>query len=151
VEVVPILVGGFHPYIANDETPEDDSRLARVLETLAMATAGRRVLIVASGDLAHVGPVFHGNPLDAKSRAALAAADQELMGCMERGDAAGFFAAIRRVRDCNNVCGVAPIYLTLRLLQLLVGRVSGEPAGYAVCPADAQGSSVVTVGGMIFR
>jgi predicted class III extradiol MEMO1 family dioxygenase len=109
--------------------------------------AGRRVAVVASGDLAHVGPAFGGEPLDAGARAAVTAADDELVACMVAGDPAAFFAAISRVADCNNVCGVAPIYLTLRLL----GDAVGEQAGYAVCPADEQDTSAVTVTGMVFR
>ncbi len=63
------------------------------------------------------------------------------------GDAGAFFSSIRRVSDRNNVCGVAPIYLTLRLL----GESLGTQAGYAICPADDEDASVVTVTGMLFR
>ena len=65
---------------------------------------------------------------------------------MQAGAAEEFFAAISRVQDRNNVCGVAPIYLMLRLL----GASQGEQLGYAVCPADEQGTSAVTVTGMFF-
>jgi AmmeMemoRadiSam system protein B len=146
VAVVPILVGGFQQFIQNGALPAQDLLLEQVLQTIRTAARGRRVLVVASGDLAHVGPAFGGEPLDTAGRAELRTADDELIGHMRAGDAAGFFAAIRKVRDRNNVCGVAPIYLTLRTL----GKVRGEPAGYAVCPADEQGTSVVTVGGMMF-
>jgi hypothetical protein len=147
IEVVPILVGGFHSYILNGHQPRQDPLLERVIAALREASAGRRVVVVASGDLAHVGPAFGGAPLDAAARKALHAADQELIGQMAAGDADGFFGAIHRVRDRNNVCGVAPIYLTLRLL----GAVEGLPVGYAVCPADDSDTSVVTVGGMVFQ
>lgn len=147
IEVVPILVGGLHGYFYNGGDPSTDPTLQRVLATLRQATAGRRVLVVASGDLAHVGPAFGGAPLDAAARAAVAQADQGLIAHMRRGDAAGFFEAIRGVRDRNNVCGVTPIYLTLRLL----GDVTGEPLGYASCRADDHATSAVTIGGMLFR
>jgi AmmeMemoRadiSam system protein B len=147
VELVPILAGGFRPYLDADSSPAGDDRLRLVLAALAEATAGRNVLVVASGDLAHVGPAFGGEPLDEAARTSVAAADAELLQRMRGGDAEGFFAAIRAVGDRYNVCGVAPIYLTLRLL----GEVSGEPAGYATCLADGQGASAVTVGGMVFR
>jgi AmmeMemoRadiSam system protein B len=146
VAVVPLLVGGFQQFIQNGATPAQDQLIEQVLQTIRTAAQGRRVLVVASGDLAHVGPAFGGAPLDAAGRTALRAADDELIGHMRAGDADGFFAAIRKVSDRNNVCGLAPIYLTLRTL----GAVRGEPAGYAVCPADERGTSVVTVGGMMF-
>ncbi len=150
VEVVPILVGGFHHFIHNGASPAQDPLLGHVLATLAEACAGRRVLVVASGDLAHVGPAFGGQPLNQKARAAVAAADDDLMHQMRAGDAEGFFESIRQVRDGNNVCGVAPIYLTMQLGARLAGPLTGNAAGYASCPADESNTSAVTVGGMVF-
>jgi AmmeMemoRadiSam system protein B len=151
VEVVPILVGGFHHFIHNGASPAQDELLQRVLATLAGAVHDRNVVVVASGDLAHVGPAFGGEPLDVTRRAAVADADARLIEQMAAGSADGFFEGIRQIRDANNVCGVAPIYLTLQLLQQLGGAVTGEAAGYASCPADDRNSSAVTVGGMLFQ
>jgi hypothetical protein len=117
-----------------------------VLTALARITRGRRVLVIASGDLAHVGPAFHGAPLTPATRQQVEQTDQELLHHISAGDADAFFGAIRRVRDRNNVCGVAPIYLTLRAL----GNVQGERIGYAICPADDQNTSVVTITGVMF-
>ena len=147
VPVVPILTGSFHGFMVNGDTPHADPRIAAVLSVLAEAAAGKRTLIVASGDLAHVGPAFGGAPLDKSARRVLRVADDELIAAMRDGDAGAFFSSIRRVRDRNNVCGVAPIYLTLRLL----GESRGTQAGYAICPADDENTSVVTVTGMLFR
>jgi MEMO1 family protein len=150
IEIVPILCGGLHPYILNGADPSTDALTNRVLEALSAATVGRKVLVVASGDLAHVGPAFSQPALTAATRATVPAADQELIRHMTAGDARGFFESIRRVRDRHNVCGVAPIYLTLRYLGQQ-GHVDGIPAGYASCPADEADTSAVTIGGMIFR
>lgn len=147
VEIVPILVGGLHSYLQPGMQPANDPLFQRVLTSLREQTQGRRLLVVASGDLSHVGPAFGGAPLNEAGKAAIQAADAELLDYLSRGDATGFFAAIQRVRDRNNVCGVAPLYLTLRLL----GEVQGEPIGYAVCPADEQIQSIVTIGGMFFH
>lgn len=121
--------------------------MAAVLAVLRRAIAGKRTLIVASGDLAHVGPAFGGASLDHAGRHAIACADDALIAAMRAGDATGFFGAIRATQNQYNVCGVAPIYLALRLL----GASRGEQAGYAVCPADAHDTSVVTVTGMLFK
>nr|HMN28923.1 AmmeMemoRadiSam system protein B [Caldilineaceae bacterium] len=146
VEMAPILVGGLHHYIYNGTTPAEDPVLEQVLATVRSATQGRRVLVVASGDLAHVGPAFGGAPLDQAGLAQLRTADHELIQHLRAGDPAGFFGAIQQVRDRNNVCGVTPLYLTLCTL----GAVQGEQWGYAVCPADEYRTSVVTVCGMLF-
>jgi hypothetical protein len=146
VPVVPILVGSFYPFIASAASPADAAPVAAVLEELRHLAEGRRVLVVASGDLAHVGPAFGGQPVDAQARARLHAADTELVAAMQAGAAQEFIAAISRVQDRNNVCGVAPIYLTMKLLD----GSGGEQLGYAVCPADDHNTSVVTVTGMFF-
>ena len=145
--LVPILCGGFHHFLYNGAYPNDDSTIAGVIEVLQQVTRGRRAVVIASGDLAHVGPAFGGAPLTAATRAQLQVADQTLLNHMRAGDVEGFFSEIRRIRDGNNVCGVAPIYLTMRTLA----ATTGEPVGYAVCPADEVDTSVVTVGGMIFQ
>ncbi len=143
---VPILCGGFHHFIRNQRVPADDDLLNHVLDALRTTTKDQRIVVIASGDLAHVGPAFGGDPLDRAARARLRAADQDLIEQMGQGSADGFFESIRTVRDRNNVCGVAPVYLTMRLLA----ATHGECTGYATCPADEHDTSVVTVGGVLF-
>ncbi|MBV7328831.1 AmmeMemoRadiSam system protein B [Chloroflexi bacterium TSY] len=150
VEMVPILVGGFHHFIENGTFPKEDPLLNNVLNTLVHSTSKRNVLVVASGDLAHVGPAFGGKPLNAQTRLTLRHDDEELLNAMMAGDKCAFFESIRRVEDSNNVCGVSPIYLTISLLELLGCPTVGEQTGYATCPADTENNSVVTVGGMLF-
>ena len=146
VPVVPILTGSFHPWLRSSASPGDAPAIGALLTVLAEAMAGRRTLVVASGDLAHVGPAFGGRPLTAAGRQRLAAADEELVNAMRAGGSEAFFAAIRAVGNRNNVCGVAPIYLAMKLL----GDLPGEQWGYATCPADDAGASAVTVTGMLF-
>ncbi|MCX6045262.1 MAG: AmmeMemoRadiSam system protein B [Chloroflexi bacterium] len=143
---VPILCGGFHSFIRNGQAPAADHLINCVIEALGVTTQQQRVAVIASGDLAHVGPAFGGRPLDQTGRTRLRAADDTLIEEMCYGRADGFFEAIRSVQDRNNVCGVAPIYLTMRLLA----ATHGECTGYATCPADEHDTSVVTVGGVLF-
>jgi AmmeMemoRadiSam system protein B len=147
VEMVPILVGSLYSYILNGASPETDAQANSVLDVLRRASRGRRVAVIASGDLAHVGTAFGGEALTDEHRMQVRTDDEELIRHMERADARGFFESIRRVRDRNNVCGVTPIYLTLRLLDAKVG----EMHGYASCPADATDTSAVTVCGVVWK
>ena len=150
-DVVPILCGGFHRFFQNGQTPAQDALINTVVDILHRVSQGRRTVVIASGDLAHVGPAFGGEPLTVTGRTHLRAADEQLIKHMIQGDVEGFYGAIRTVRDANNVCGVAPIYLTMRTLE--TGHptaLRGQHIGYATCPADEQGTSVVTVGGMLF-
>jgi len=105
------------------------------------------MLVVAAGDLSHVGPAFGGAPLDLASSAQLQADDDALLAHVIQGDAKGFMDAIRQVHDRNNVCGVSPIYLLLRVL----GASRGELVAYDRCPADERGASAVSICGMLLQ
>ena len=145
-EILPILCGSFERFIKGDTRPEEDLLIQKFNKTLSSTIADRSTLIVAAGDLAHVGPAFGGYTLDIMGRARLKAADLELIECMCAGDRGKFLEAVRLVEDRNNVCGIPPIYLALQLLS----PVKGEMVVYDLCPADPQGTSVVSICGVLF-
>lgn len=145
--LVPVLCGSFERFVQGQAEPDQDAVLNAFLNACKQALAGRRVLVVASADLSHVGPAFGGQPLGLVERARLQAADDELIERICAGDAQGFFAAIRRDGDRRNVCGLPPIYLALRLLHPL----QGHQVAYARCPADEAGTSYVSICGTVFR
>jgi hypothetical protein len=147
VELVPILCGSFADFIHTGDDPESDSTIAALIETLRRATSGRKVMVVAAADLAHIGPAFGGEPVDMEARAKLAETDDDLIAHCCAGDWRGFLETIRRVEDSNNVCGVSPIYLALRLL----GGAAGARVAYEGCPADADNTSLVSVCGVVLR
>jgi len=146
-EIVPLLAGSLAPLADDAVQLEENAMLNRFMQALGKATAGKRVVIVAAGDLSHVGPAFGGQPVDFISRARLKAADEELITKICTGDAPGFYEAVRQVDDRNNVCGLSPIYLTMRLLN----PVRGERVAYDLCPADEQGTSLVTICGIVLQ
>ena len=151
VDVVPILTGSLRRFSAIGSTPDDDPTLGRIIDLLARECRERRVLVVASGDLAHVGPEFGGAPLDTTGRKILRSDDQTLIEAMREGDAGSFYMAIERMQNRNNVCGVSPFYLTMRMLS--DGReepLTGSLTSYASCPADADNTSAVTICGMTY-
>lgn len=143
LEMVPVLTGQLEQML-NPAAGQPAVDLEGVLTVLRSALRGRRAVVIAAGDLAHVGPAFGGQPTDPDKLIALKAADDELIRAMCKGDAEGFYSAIRAVNDQNNVCGISPIYLTLRLL----GSLRGQSLGYAICPADQNNTSVVSVCGV---
>jgi predicted class III extradiol MEMO1 family dioxygenase len=75
----------------------------------------------------------------------LAAQDAESIAAICRGDAAGFLELSRAERDRRKVCGLSPIYMALKL----VGEARGESVGYAQCPADVTGGSLVSIVGAV--
>ncbi len=147
VPVVPILCGSFAEHVYNGNPLAQNPIIDTFITTLRAATAGRNVVYVISGDLSHVGPAFGGAPLDETGRKHIKTADDELITNMLAGNAAGFFNTIQKVHDENNVCGTIPIYLALQLM----GTITGEPIGYAQCPADEHNTSLVSVCGVVFK
>jgi len=148
VPLVPILCGRFWAFIAGEGHPSQHRPFSVALDVLRKEMASRRTLVVAAADLAHVGPAF-GDPhgLDFVARAQLRSADERLLAAIYAGDAEAFFEQLKAEGNQRNVCGIPPIYLTLRLL----GETVGEPAGYDQCPADPQGLSFVSIAGVTLR
>lgn len=145
-EVVPVLCGSFAHFVAGQADPATDRDIAGLVGTLQAASAGRRVVVIAAADLAHVGPAFGGEPVDIAGAEQLREADAALLATVAAGDAGSFFAALQQVTDRNNVCGLPPIYVALRLLA----PVSGVPLAYDRCPADDAGTSLVSVAGLVW-
>ncbi len=144
--MLPILVGGFHHFLANGHTPAEDRTVEQFLDALRQATAGQRVLVVASVDLAHVGPQFGDSfPMDSGRRTALRQEDQAIISRVLDGDANGYYHEIARVNDVNRVCGFAPLYYMLRYLD----GAEGVQIAYEHCSADADDTSLVSICGLL--
>ena len=143
--VLPVLCGSFHEYTAGTKHPSDSRVLEAAIQVLRQAVRTRRTLVVAAADLAHVGPAFgDALPFDATAREDVARADASALEATCAGDAEGFLATVCAIQDRYRVCGVPPIYLALRILD----NVEGDLVDYRFCPADASGSSWVTVAGV---
>ena len=144
--VVPLLCGSFQHFVDGDADPEADEGIGATMEVLTEAARGRNTLVIAAGDLAHVGPAI-GDPMpvDVAGRARLAVGDEESVAAIRDGDAASFLRCSQRESDSRRVCGLSPIYLALRLLR----NARGHSTGYAQCPADAQGGSLVSIVGAL--
>lgn len=146
IPVVPILCGSLDHYIQQGGDPTTDRVITAALQALRAATAGRRVLWIAAADLAHVGPAFgDARPLDLAMRARLRTADERLLRAIEMGNPAAFFRSVQAEQDRWRVCGLTPIYLTLRVVTPALGKV----VAYQHCPADAENGSVVTIVGAL--
>jgi AmmeMemoRadiSam system protein B len=148
VPLVPILCGSFGGFVAGEGDPATYEPFSVALEVLKQVLGSRQTLVVAAADLAHMGPAFgDAYGLDFIAKAQLRNADERLLEAVYQGNATAFFEMLRLEGDRRHVCGLPPIYLALRLL----GEASGEPAGYAQCPADPQGLSFVTIAGVVLR
>ena len=144
--MIPILCGSFHHFVMNGHHPAQDDLLATAVATLKTATAGKKVLAVASVDFAHVGPAFGDDYImDETHRTALRQTDDNLVQAIIRGDEASFYDQIAAVEDRNKVCGFSSIYLMLRYLQ----GSEGVQVAYDHCPADDDNHSLVSIAGIL--
>jgi AmmeMemoRadiSam system protein B len=148
LRIVPILCGSFQEAILKEISPMDLPGVAAFIAALKKATAqiGREVCLLASADLAHVGLRF-GDP-DPPSRLSLqnlAEEDRRLLEYAERNDAEGFFDLLAREKDRRRVCGLSSIYVLLRLLEGVPGRLLKYSQS-----VDANTQSVVTFASLAF-
>ncbi len=125
-EIVPILCGSFHEAILNNTSPLVLPGVREFLEGMraAMARTSKRICLLASADLAHVGRRF-GDP-EAPNRLSLqslAEEDHRLLARAEQVDAEGFHASICREKDRRRICGLPPIYTLLSLIRAREGKV----------------------------
>ena len=146
--MIPILVGPFQRFVANGGHPEQDERLNRFIGVLQQESVGKKVVAVASVDLAHVGPAFGDNfVMDQPRRTALMQSDRRLLEAIMAGDAARFYGEIAGIQDRNRICGFAPIYLLLRYLE----TTQGQEIAYQHCPADDEDNSLVSICGILLE
>ena len=146
--VIPVLCGSFNGYYSSPNHPKEEEKISSFIEALREETADKRVLAVASVDLAHVGPNFGDSfIMDFARRQQLVHEDELLIEAVKRGDAEEFFQQIASVDDRNRICGASSIYLLLRYL----GATSGELISYKHCPADPQNTSLVSICGMLLE
>jgi AmmeMemoRadiSam system protein B len=147
IRALPILCGSLHHLVESGRAPETDATVNVFLSELERLTAGRRTLIIAGADLAHVGPRFgDARAFAATDRATLESRDRATLDACARGDAAGWFAEIAGERDRRRVCGLPPVYALLSLRPTARGRV----AFYGQCPADEDGGSLVSIASVVY-
>jgi len=145
-ELVPVLCGSFEQFIGGKSGPDEDAEISAALDILKGVTASQKTIVIAAGDLAHVGPAFGDRyAIDIVERARLKVADEELMASICAGDEGAVFQQVKREQDRRRICGLPPIYMALRFL----GKTEGVVTGYAQCPADQQGRSFVSICGIL--
>jgi len=145
--IVPILASFAHEALARRRGPEDDPRVPRFLDALGetIAASGRRVVVIAGADLAHMGPRFGDPaPVSTVELQTIEREDREMLSAVQSGDPRAFFDAVARDGDRRRICGYSPIYATLRVLD----RARGDLHRYGQWP-DPEG--VVTFASMTFE
>ena len=126
LRIVPILCGSFCEIISRGGYPHESEEITVFIETLGkiMREDGRKICLVASADLAHVGRQFgHQFLVSEAVMEEIKKKDLEMLTCVIKCDADGFFEHILKERDQRNICGLPPIYALLRLLENSTGKL----------------------------
>ena len=126
-EVLSVLTGSLHEYMGDGARPDkgEAADLVGRLKGLLKAHAGPCVF-VAAADLAHIGAQFGDPPpLDRVVLEESKEKDQVLLRAVAEVDGAGFFEAVRKEEDRRRICGLAPIYFLLSMLDPCRGQVVG--------------------------
>ena len=125
-KIVPVLCGSFHAFVEQRRPPEGRDAVEKFLGAVrdTVTSLGGRTVVIASADLAHVGPQFGGpRPLTPGQLREVEDADREMLSFVEAGNAEGFFRAVARDGDRRHICGLPPIYGALRVLEGQRGRL----------------------------
>lgn len=142
VTILPVLTSFSYLDL---ERPPQRALVERFVEGLSgvLAESGRNVCIIASVDLAHIGPrygdVLRPGPDLVESTLAR---DREVLETVAQGSAERFAEEIRREQDARRVCGFSAIYTLLRLMPGAAGRLLALDAGQV----DDSGSFVTYAG-----
>jgi len=115
LNIVPVLVGGAKHLVEGKEDPETDEALLALAEACrdVLDQEGSDVALIASVDLAHLGPMFGDPfPIDKEKGEINKARDLEMLDFLVRGDPEGFVQFVAEERDVRKICGLTPIYVS---------------------------------------
>jgi hypothetical protein len=123
-KIVPVLVGSCATMLELGFSPEQDLQIQDYLNALAaqLRADGRKIAIIASADLAHLGPRYGDRegytPIREEE---IKTDDWRMLCCLEKCAPEAFFMEVARVKDARKICGIGPIYFTFKLVD--PGRV----------------------------
>ena len=143
-EVLSILTGSLHEYI-EDGCTLDRGEVASLMESLKGLVDSHKgpVVFVAAADLAHIGAQFGDVQPVTSMLEESKTKDEELLRRIEAVNGKGFFETVKREGDRRRICGLAPIYFVLSMMDAR----QGETIGYQQW---TDGASSVSFTGMIF-
>ena len=146
-QILPILCSSFHEMILGGGSPLEYPPYPDAVSILREGLAPLPSLVlVASVDLAHVGPQFgHQETVTPGVLAEVKAKDLEMLHYVEELKGEEFYRFILREGDRRNICGLPPIYTLLQLIEAQKGEVLHYQQW-----SDPSGKGAVTFASMAF-
>ncbi len=141
VRIVPILCSYSWQHIVTDQATDGRQRIEDFAQALGetIAEAPGQVCVIASVDLAHIGPMYGDDkPVGPDDLSGNAQADREMLEQLSNWDADGFLKTIVEEKDKRNICGFPCLYTALQALP----RRCGSVLSYDYTAMDSNGSYV---------
>jgi len=148
VKIVPVLCGSFDSFIAQGISPIQDVRVSDFVNGVkeTIAASGRKVCLMASVDLSHIGPQF-GNKrrVSPGDLTDIRRADLQTLSSVEVLDREGFWQGVARDANQRHICGLPAIYTLLSIMEVREGKLLRYSQW-----RDEQGRGCVTFASMVF-
>ncbi|MCI0896084.1 MAG: AmmeMemoRadiSam system protein B, partial [Chloroflexi bacterium] len=143
--LLPILCG-HHEALLGSDGPEA-TRVWEALSYLSDVAKQQNTLVVAAGDLSHMGPAFGDPlPLDPAGKASIRSTDETWLEVACSGDSSRLTSHLLEHGDPTRICGSAPIHYMIAILQ----NAQGQVVAYDQCPADEEFGSLVSIAGVLY-
>jgi len=148
VKIVPVLCSGFDQFFEKDVSPSEDGRVRDFVDCMkeTISASGKKVCLMASVDLSHIGPQFGDDrPVVAGDLHDIRHADLRTLKPAEALDKEGFWEDVALDENRRNICGLSAIYTFLSIVEASEGKL----LKYAQW-RDEQGLGCVTFASMVF-
>jgi AmmeMemoRadiSam system protein B len=128
-EIVPIICGGFFPEIKSGRSPETNPTIAEFVQALREVielweSRGKRVGLIASVDLSHVGTQFGDDSIITPRRLQqIETEDLLFLNCIEAGDKDAMHEAIAHDNNARNVDAHPAVWTLLAAFPELRGQL----------------------------
>lgn len=147
VKIIPLLAGSVDDYYSRPDEIAHDRQICALVNAVRDMLAGRKIMVMASVDLAHIGKRFgDSREIDDEFLAQTREADFEYLEYVKAGDGLGAFRNLSGHNDSYHVCGTSSIYL----LNSVLAGVSGRMLGYYQCVTE-QLKQAVTCASVIYE
>jgi len=119
-KIVPILVGSFQELIEKGISPAEDPLIMDYVNAIKeeIKESGKKTAVIASADLAHLGPRYGDKETYAPIREEeIKEDDRKMLQWLEKVDPEGFIQEVAKIKDRRKICGLAPIYLAFKIAE----------------------------------
>ena len=126
VRIVPILCGGeMYEALYNNHPVQQVPQVEESIRALKQTLASRKkICLIASVDFSHIGLRYgDAEAPDSKALTAIERIDRQLLASLEKVSPQEFIEQLQENCNATQVCGYAPMYTMMRLLEGAQGRL----------------------------